>query len=111
MSRVRALVLLGALALLPSLARVLQPEVRPSTSRVLLDPIDLNSADAAALEVIPGVGPALARRIVDDRERNGAFPTIEAIERVHGIGKKKREAIGAWVRVSPSAPHRGSTSR
>ncbi|WP_062521177.1 ComEA family DNA-binding protein [Demequina silvatica] len=48
--------------------------------------INLNSADAAALEEIPGVGPVLAARIVEDREANGPFLTLEDLERVSGVG-------------------------
>jgi competence protein ComEA len=51
-------------------------------------PIDLATADAATLMTLPGIGPALAARIVEDRERNGPFRTVDDLGRVKGIGQK-----------------------
>lgn len=48
--------------------------------------IAVNRADAAELGRLPGVGPALAARIVADREARGAFSDITALDRVPGIG-------------------------
>lgn len=48
--------------------------------------IDLNRADAAQLEELPGVGPVLAARIVADREANGPFARVEDLGRVPGVG-------------------------
>ncbi|MDN4478452.1 ComEA family DNA-binding protein [Demequina sp. SYSU T00039] len=48
--------------------------------------IDLNRADPAALEGLPGVGPVLAARITADREANGPFTTVEDLGRVPGVG-------------------------
>jgi competence protein ComEA len=47
--------------------------------------VDVNSAPAAALEALPGIGPALARRIVATRSQR-PFSTVEELERVPGIG-------------------------
>lgn len=51
--------------------------------------ININSADVAELDELPGVGEATARAIVEDRERNGPFSTPEDLMRVSGIGEKK----------------------
>ncbi|HUG28483.1 MAG TPA: helix-hairpin-helix domain-containing protein, partial [Gemmatimonadales bacterium] len=48
--------------------------------------IDLNSAPASELVRLPRVGPALARRIVSDRETNGPYRTLEDLDRVTGVG-------------------------
>ena len=48
--------------------------------------VNLNTADAAALESLPGIGPALAQRIIDYRTANGPFRTTEEIQDVRGIG-------------------------
>ena len=49
-------------------------------------PIDLNTADATALDTLPGIGPVLAARIVADREANGPFATVADLDRVPGVG-------------------------
>jgi competence ComEA-like helix-hairpin-helix protein len=48
--------------------------------------IDLDTASAAEIEKLPGIGPALAKRIVKDRETNGPFGCLAALDRVKGIG-------------------------
>ncbi|MBE0475549.1 MAG: ComEA family DNA-binding protein [Coriobacteriia bacterium] len=61
--------------------------------------VDLNTADEAALDTLPGVGPATARRIVEDRAANGPFARPEDLMRVSGIGEKKYEALKDLVTV------------
>lgn len=61
--------------------------------------VNLNCAEAAQLEVLPGIGPALAARIVRDRERRGFFPSVSAIERVVGIGPALRHRMTPFVMV------------
>lgn len=48
--------------------------------------VDLNAAAADELELLPGVGPALAAAIVADREAQGSFGSVDALDRVRGIG-------------------------
>jgi competence protein ComEA len=62
-------------------------------------PIDLNRAPAAELEQLPGVGPATASAIVDDRERNGPFASVDDLDRVPGIGPSKLDALRDLVTV------------
>jgi competence protein ComEA len=50
--------------------------------------VNLNTADAATLETLPRVGPALAGRIIDWREANGGFGSVEDLRHVTGIGDK-----------------------
>lgn len=61
--------------------------------------IRLNSADASALEMLPGVGPVLAARIVEYRDRNGPFLAVEDLLDVPGIGEAKLEALRESVMV------------
>lgn len=75
-------------------AAVAPPAIRSSApAPVLGGLIDLNSASAAELEMLPGIGPTLAQRIVDDREANGAFASVEGLQRVRGIGPRTVEKI------------------
>ncbi|WP_245153878.1 helix-hairpin-helix domain-containing protein [Jeotgalibacillus proteolyticus] len=50
--------------------------------------ININQADAVLLETIPGIGPAKAQAIIDYRENEGGFKTIEDIKNISGIGDK-----------------------
>ena len=52
-------------------------------------PVDLNTADAAALDALPGVGPVLAQRIVDWRTEHGRFRTVDDLQQVSGIGPSR----------------------
>ncbi|WP_296667316.1 ComEA family DNA-binding protein [Demequina sp.] len=56
-------------------------------------PLDVNAADAARLESLPGVGPVLAARIVADRDANGPFASVEDLGRVSGVGPAILSAI------------------
>jgi len=62
-------------------------------------PLDLNTATAAQLETLPGVGPATATAIVTHRERNGRFVSVDGLGDVRGIGPSKLEALRPLVRV------------
>lgn len=56
-------------------------------------PVDLNTADASVLETLPGVGPATATAILDERERRGRFATVDELLEVRGIGDAKLAAL------------------
>lgn len=61
--------------------------------------IDLNSADQAALETLPRIGPALAERIIQWREDNGRFASVDDLLAVPGIGEKLLAGLRDKVRV------------
>lgn len=54
-------------------------------------PVNVNQATALELQELPGIGPALAERIVAHREAKGAFKNAEQLAEVKGIGQKKME--------------------
>ena len=62
------------------------PEETATEPEGLASRVNLNTADAAALESLPGIGPALAQRIIDYRMANGPFQTTAEIQDVRGIG-------------------------
>lgn len=61
--------------------------------------VNLNTADAATLDTLPGVGPATAAKILAWRERNGRFEAIEDLLDVGGIGEAKLDALRDLVTV------------
>jgi competence protein ComEA len=62
--------------------------------------ISLNRATAKELEALPGIGARRAEAIVRDRERNGPFPSVDALTRIPGI----KPALVARVRQRLQVP-------
>ncbi len=62
-------------------------------------PVDLNTADLAQLDTLPGVGPVLAQRIIDWRVEHTRFTTVDELGEVSGIGEKLLAQLRAKVRV------------
>ena len=63
------------------------------------NPIDLNVANLEALQSLPGVGTSTAKAILNQRNQNGKFKTVEDLLEVKGIGPKKFEALRKFIRV------------
>ncbi|MFZ4722409.1 MAG: ComEA family DNA-binding protein [Phycisphaerales bacterium] len=93
--------LLGA-ALWIAAVRVADRELASSACEMSLRPlawsVDLNQAGLRELQVLPGVGPALAERIVRDRDARGPFAGLGDLDRVPGIGPAFLERIRPHVR-------------
>jgi competence protein ComEA len=64
-------------------------------------PINLNAATPAELETLPGVGPAMAERIVEYRQKNGGFKKVEDLMNVKGIGEKSFLKLKPLVTLTP----------
>jgi competence protein ComEA len=59
--------------------------------------VDLNTADVAALDTLPRIGPAMAQRIIDWRESNGPLKSVDDLLAVSGIGSKTVDALRPLV--------------
>lgn len=60
-------------------------------------PLDLNRASASQLDALPGIGPVLAGRIVEQRARQGAFRSVDELLAVRGIGPRLFERLRPLV--------------
>jgi competence ComEA-like helix-hairpin-helix protein len=93
---VRSFVVNLALLLLSTFACHAEAAKRPPAK-----PLDLNSATAEQLQELPGIGPTTAAAIVAFREKSGPFRRVEDLLAIHGISKKKLEAIRPYVFIAP----------
>ena len=76
-----------------------------------LPPVDVDLATEEELGAVPGIGPALARRIVGDRIERGPFGSLEELRRVRGITAPLARRIAAFITFSRSPdPDRGASA-
>ena len=83
----------------PTVAEAGETAERGGAESVTGGKVNLNTADLAALDTLPRVGPAIAQRIIDWREANGRFTSIEDLLSVPGIGEKMLAGIRDLVTV------------
>jgi competence protein ComEA len=72
----------------------------PKTAATEARPIDLNAADSAALESVPGIGKSLSQRIVAFRDKNGPFQSVDDLLKVQGIGEKSIQKLRPYLTVA-----------
>jgi competence protein ComEA len=76
------------------------PAAPPSPPDATADgPVNINTATAAELETLPGIGPAMAQRILDYRDASGPFATVDDLQNVSGIGPAMLEELRPLVRI------------
>lgn len=63
------------------------------------NPVDLNTASAASLETVPGIGPTRAQRIIAYRQLHGGFKNVSDLKNIKGIGEKTYEKIAEFFNV------------
>ena len=78
------------------------PAPAPAAKPTVL--VNINTATEAQLEALPGVGAKTAARIVDYRQKKGAFKKVEELMNVQGIGEKSFLKLKAQVTVGGNAP-------
>jgi competence protein ComEA len=94
MTRLTTIVLLVFALLMPAAALAQDAAAK----RTLLN---LNTATAAQLEELPGIGKATAERIIEYRTKNGAFKKIEDLMNVRGVGEKSFLSLKDLITVTP----------
>ncbi|MFQ5737451.1 MAG: helix-hairpin-helix domain-containing protein [Acidobacteriota bacterium] len=73
--------------------------------------VNLNTATAAQLQDLQGVGPALSQRIIDFRKKNGPFKRIEDLMNVRGVGEKKFLSLKDRITVGKAPAARPASRR
>src|ERR1700744_421373 len=73
-------------------------------------PIDINSANSAQLQEVPGIGPATADKILQMRKSYGAFKSVDDLLSVRGIGPKRLEKMRKYLVAGHAVPRKGAAS-
>lgn len=76
---------------------MVKKEVPKAAKASVSQTVNINQATTSALEELPGIGPALAARIVSYRDENGPFKTVESLTKVKGIGSKMLEKLRPYI--------------
>jgi competence protein ComEA len=83
------------------------PQQPPAPAKAsVAAPLNINTATAAQLEKLPGIGPRTAARIIEYRQKNGAFKKVEELMNVRGLAEKSFLRIKTQVTVAAPKPDR-----
>lgn len=96
---IRTLLVCAALAWMPVMLFAAQAEKPPAAAAK--PALNLNSATLEQLDSLPGVGRAVAERILEYRQKNGGFKKIEELMNVKGIGEKSFLKLKPLITVAP----------
>lgn len=89
-------------------ATTAKPTTAKATAVTVGAPVNLNTATAAQLDALPGIGKATADRIIEYRQKNGAFKKPEDLMNVRGIGEKNFLKLKPMITVSAARGERTS---
>ena len=87
----------GEQVLVPQIGVAAAPGAAPGAAPSATAPLDLNTATAEQLDALPGIGPTTAQKIIDYRQANGPFRSVDDLEAVPGIGPSKLAQLKGLV--------------
>ena len=109
MIRTSALALVALLAALAVPAAAQQAAApQPASAAKAEAVVNLNTATAAELESLPGIGKSTAQRILEYRQKSGGFKKVEELMNVKGIGEKSFLKLKPLVTVAAAKADRGT---
>jgi competence protein ComEA len=79
-----------------------------ATKKPPVRPVNINTANAEELQLVPGIGPATAEKILQMRKSYGAFKSVDDLVAIRGIGKKRLDKMRKYLTVG-KAPAAKST--
>lgn len=91
----------AALAATPAAAVAQDQGAAASKEKPAAAAVNINTATAAELQKLPGVGPATATRIIEYRQKNGGFKRVEDLMNIRGIGEKSFLKLKPLITIAP----------
>ena len=89
-----------------------QSEKAPAAPKATASaPVNLNAASVAQLQTLPGIGASTAQRILEHRQKNGAFKKIEELMNVKGIGEKSFLKLKPLITVAAEKGDRAGSQK
>ena len=107
MTRIVGAVLV-ALALLATAAAAQESDRSAAAKAGAAGPVNLNTATAAQLEALPGIGARTAALIVEYRQKNGGFKKVEDLMNVRGVGEKSFLKLKPLITITPPKTDRAA---
>ena len=86
----------------PAVVSAQQQPAAQAPAKPVAGSVNLNTATADQLDGLPGVGPAMAARILEYRQKNGGFKKIEELMNIKGIGEKNFLKLKPLVTITPA---------
>ena len=106
LSSILACAIAASLVLAPGTVSAQEKAGKPKPAPAVTTPINLNTATAADLQALPGVGAATARLIIEHRDKNGGFKKVEELMNIKGIGEKSFLKLKPMVTIAPQKAER-----